>query len=194
MNDLDFVILSTIDYSTPYLTPKEADFLSPIPKPRNQSHNSYIEKDVNYWLTQNFPRKKLYIAVAAYGRTWRMDKALKSSEMPIHSSLNGPANGGEWTHTPGLLSRPEICMKLPKMTRKQNKNYGSYAYRAADVKDRSGMFLTYDDEENVAVKADYVFQKTLAGIALFDLSLDDFHGKCNKGLFPILKATRLYDY
>ncbi|KAM7356067.1 chitinase-like protein Idgf3 [Cochliomyia hominivorax] len=190
INDLDFVNLATFDYSTPRFTPKEADYLAPLNKLSQKSHNSSVETDVNYWISQHFPRNKLGISVAAFGRTWRVTKALKSDIPPIRSSLDGPGLGGEGTHTQGLLSRSEICSELPKMSKKNNKNLGSYAYRTADLKGSEGLFITYEDEENIAAKINYVKRNSLGGVALFDLSLDDFRGKCKKGTFPILNAIK----
>ncbi|XP_065361326.1 chitinase-like protein Idgf3 [Calliphora vicina] len=193
MEYFDFVNLCTFDYSTPQLTHHDADYLAPrnAPPRNGRKITSNIEKDVRQWLSKHkHMSKKLNIGIPTYGRAWRMTKQLKSTAMPIKSSLDGPAPGGELTRTAGLLSWPEMCFKLPKMSKIQNRQFGNYAYRTADVKGRDGLFITYEDRDSLGAKAEFVQSNSLAGVAIFDLTLDDFRGKCKQGMFPALSAIK----
>lgn len=193
IGDLDFVNLGTFDFSTPERTPKEADYLAPLQAPpRNKKRllQSNAEYQVRQWLSHPIQGSKLNLGIPVYGRAWKMTSELKSNVMPITSSLKGPAQGGELTHTPGLLSWPEICFRLNKMSKTKDKKYGNYAYRSANVKGHEGIFLTYEDQDSLSAKAEYVQRNSLGGVAVFDLTLDDFRGKCKEGTFPALKAIK----
>lgn len=64
-----------------------------------------------------------------------------------------------------------------------------YAYRYPDKDDKGGVWIGYEDPETAAIKAQYVKNKGLGGIAIDDLTLDDFRGVCNNNKFAILKAA-----
>ncbi|XP_037818082.1 chitinase-like protein Idgf3 [Lucilia sericata] len=194
MEDFDMVNLGTFDYSTPEYTPNDADYLAPLNSLYNKQisrhRNSNVEQDVRLWLSQHIQSRKLNIGIATYGRAWKLPKPLKSNVMPIKSALDGPASGGELTRTPGLLSWPEICLKVPKMSKTMNKNYGNFAFRTPNVKGQEGFLITYEDRDSLGAKAEFVKRNSLGGIAVFDLSLDDFRGKCKEGQYPALKAIK----
>lgn len=115
-------------------------------------------------------------------------------------TADGPGEEGGLTHTPGLLSYTEACTLLPNPSNSGLKNQikkvndpsrrlGSYGYRLP-TDDVSGIWVGYEDPDSAADKASYVKSKGLAGIAVVDLSLDDYSGICNGDKFPILKAAR----
>lgn len=71
----------------------------------------------------------------------------------------------------------------------QNKNLGTYAFRLPkdDVK---GIWISFEEPETAKLKANFVKQQNLGGVALLDLSLDDARGLCDSNKYPILKAVR----
>lgn len=102
------------------------------------------------------------------------------------------------------MSYPEVCQKLPNPSnqhlRGENQplrrevdalhRYGSYAFRLPDDSGNHGFWISYDDPESAQYKADYVVKKSLGGVAIHDLSNDDFRGGCNGEKFPILNAAK----
>jgi GH18 family chitinase len=50
--------------------------------------------------------------------------------------------------------------------------------------------VAYEDPDTAGYKGAYVKNKGLGGIAIWDISLDDFRGVCTGERFPILKAAR----
>lgn len=185
--------MGTYDYSNPQRSPKQADFLAPLQTPPSTKKNLRrlsVHAEVRNWLGYNIQTNKVNIGIPTFGRTWRLIKELKSNVMPITSSLKGPSLGGELTHTPGILSWTEVCSRLKKMTTSRDKVYGNYAYRLANVRGHEGILITYEDEQSLAEKAEFVRRNSLGGVAVFDLTLDDFRGKCNGNKFPALKAIK----
>lgn len=53
-----------------------------------------------------------------------------------------------------------------------------------------GIWISYDDTQEIREKAIYVNRKQLGGIAIHDLSMDDFKGICDGYAFPILNIAR----
>lgn len=98
----------------------------------------------------------------------------------------------------------EICQKLTNPQNKDlkgenaplkkvgdpSKRYGSYAYRLPDSSGANGLWVGYEDPDTAGNKAAYARAKNLGGVAIFDLTLDDFRGACSGDKFPILRAAR----
>jgi chitinase len=52
------------------------------------------------------------------------------------------------------------------------------------------MWVGYEDPDTAGNKAAYVKAKSLGGVGIFDLTMDDFRGACSGDKFPILRAAR----
>ena len=202
IHSLDFVNLANFDFQTPQRDPKIADHTAPLYEmyERDPEHN--INFHVNYWLNNSAPAQKLHIGVAAFGRSWIMGKDSGITGYPPVPEMAGPAPGGIYTVTPGLLSWPEICYKLSAS--KENtgeqaplrkvgdptQRFGIYAYRAADANGEHGLWVSYEDPASAAIKAGYANAKGLGGVSFFDLSMDDFRGQCAGEKFPLLRSIK----
>ncbi|KAK4322256.1 hypothetical protein Pmani_007052 [Petrolisthes manimaculis] len=57
---------------------------------------------------------------------------------------------------------------------------GPYAYKQSQ-------WVGYDDPEMVARKADFIWQRGLAGGMVWALDLDDFNNMCGNGNYPLMK-------
>lgn len=68
--------------------------------------------------------------------------------------------------------------------------YGSYAYRIPDENGNYGLWVGYEDPESAQSKASYVVNKNLGGVAIHDLTNDDFRGSCTGDKYPILRAAK----
>lgn len=147
------------------------------------------------WHSQNVPRHKIVVGIAAFGRAWKMSKKSNNNGKPPVKHTDGPAAGGPQTNMPGLLSWSEICEKLKhdsKLTRVTDTKAksGIYAFRPADSRGNFGIWISYEDPISVAAKVEYIRNHNLGGIGLFDISLDDMHGQCNGEKFPILRTIQ----
>ncbi|XP_017464943.1 PREDICTED: chitinase-like protein Idgf1 [Rhagoletis zephyria] len=205
-NNFEFINLLAFDFLTPERNPEEADYTAPIypPVEQNRLPHYNIEFQVDYWLQNQCPAQKLNLGIATYGRAWKMTPNSGFSGAPVVPETDGPAPAGLQSQIPGLLSWPEICAKMPnkvnaeyrgenaplrKVTDLQQR-YGNYALRPADDNGEHGIWVSYDDPDFAAIKASYVRTKGLGGVALYDLSYDDFRGLCTGSRYPILRAIK----
>lgn len=77
-----------------------------------------------------------------------------------------------------------------RIQRDPTMRYGTYAYRLPDENGNHGLWVGYEDPETAQSKATYVVRKNLAGVAIHDLSNDDFRGSCTGDKYPILRAAK----
>ncbi|CAH1114301.1 unnamed protein product [Psylliodes chrysocephalus] len=194
---LDFIALHAFDFYTPHRNEHLADFPSPVYELIDRRVDENVDAWVKYWLNNGAPANKLVLGIPTYGRTWHLQGEAKIDEFPI-TDLEGPGEPGPLTKEAGLLSYPEICTKVTTRTTTPGgltkisdgtKRRGVYAYRYPDKDDKGGVWIGYEDPETAAIKAQYVKNKGLGGIAIDDLTLDDFRGVCNNNKFAILKAA-----
>ncbi|XP_067628865.1 chitinase-like protein Idgf5 [Eurosta solidaginis] len=199
---IDFVNLGSYDFQTPERDPKIADHTAPIYEmfERDPTHN--IDYQVQYWLNNTAPGNKINIGVPAYGRSWVMSINSGITGYPPIEYALGPGPAGKQIRITGLMSWPDICEKLQRDKELDGEDaplrkvgdprqrYGSYAYRSADESGLYGLWVGYEEPSTAATKAGYVFAKGLGGVALFDVSLDDFRGQCAGEKYPILRSIK----
>lgn len=65
-----------------------------------------------------------------------------------------------------------------------------FQYRLPDEKGNFGVWVSFEDPETAGNKAGYAKTNGLAGVAIHDLTMDDFRGACTGEKFPILRAAR----
>ncbi|KAI9590205.1 chitinase-like protein Idgf4 [Glossina fuscipes] len=204
VNNLDYVNLMAYDFQTPQRNPEVADFPAPIYELNERNPESNVNYQVQYWLQNHCPASKINVGIASYGRAWKMTTDSGLTGLPPVADADGPAAGGLQTQTDGLLSWPEVCAKLPNPANQHlkgadsplrkvgdpTKRFGNYAYRSTDDKGENGIWVGYEDPDTAANKAAYVKTKGLGGVALVDLSFDDFRGACTGDKYPILRAIK----
>ncbi|KAL7740232.1 hypothetical protein ACLKA6_002208 [Drosophila palustris] len=208
-NNLDYINLAAFDFLTPLRNPEEADYTAPIFFLDEQQRLPHlnVEFQLNYWVQNHCPPNKLHLGIASYGRAWKLTKDSGLSGLPVVPDTAGAAPGGlQVASTEGLLSWPEICSKLPqnqtavyrgplaplrKVTDLTQK-YGNYALRPADEGGEHGVWVSYDDPDFAGIKATYAKSRGLGGVALFDLSYDDFRGLCTGQKFPIVRSIKYF--
>lgn len=204
---MDFINLQTFDFTTPEQSPSEATYTAPlysVPVQGTRNFQHSVDYQVNYWISQRIAYNKINVGIAAYGRAWKMTSESKSDGYPKVLATNGPAPAGYITKIPGVLTWPEICPMLPNALNRNksgphapllnvldpHKDFVTYAFRPADANGEYGMWVSYDDPRIVAQKAAYVRRRHLGGVALYDVSLDDFNGICNGDTFPMLRYIK----
>ncbi|KAM7344751.1 chitinase-like protein Idgf5 [Cochliomyia hominivorax] len=198
---VDFVNLATFDYYTPLRDPKIADYTASIYELFERNPELNIDYQIQYWLNHTVESGKLMMGVPAYGRSWVMTKESGITGYPPIPA-GGAAPAGNLTQTIGLLSYPEICVKLHKnrdLTGDEapvhkvgdpTKRYGTYCYRDADENGEYGLWVSYEEPVTAANKANYARVRSLGGVALFDLLTDDVLGTCGDGKYPILRSIK----
>lgn len=205
--------MAAFDFLTPLRNPDEADFTAPLYEPMGQNRLPHynVDAQVSYWRDQKFPTNKLILGMASYGRAWRLTPDSGNTGFPVVEATDGPAQlassnspSSSAHHQMGLLSWPEICAQFPNPLNRHlkgadapisrlsdpTKRNGIFAFRPADEFGNHGLWISYDDPEVAANKANYVKAENLGGVSLFDLSFDDFQGFCTGDKYPILRAIK----
>lgn len=204
INNVDYVTLPSYDFQTPARNPKEADFPAPINALNERIPESNVDFQVQYWIRANAPASKLIVAIPTFGRTWRLETDATSTGVPPILGVSEPGAEGPQSKQAGLLSYPEICSKLQnannaglkgadapmRLVNDPRKSAGTYAYRLPDADGNFGLWVAYDGTDIAAAKAAYVRSKGLGGVAIVDLTYDDFRGTCSGVKFPILLAAK----
>ncbi|CAK1554892.1 unnamed protein product [Leptosia nina] len=200
INLVDIVNLHAYDYNTPTRNPKEADYTAPTYKPQDRNPLLNVDSAISYWITSGAPSNKIVLSIPTFARTWKLDSDSEISGVPpLHT--DGPGEAGPYTKREGLLSYPEVCAKLINPNHQKglrphlrkvsdpSKRFGTYAYRLPQDSD-DGLWVSYEDPDTAGQKASYVKSKNLGGVAIVDLSMDDFRGLCTGDKYPILRAAK----
>lgn len=198
-NFVDFVNVAAFDVYTPTRNPKEADYPAPTLSVSDRNTEENIDAWATFLINGGLPANRVVVGVPSFGRAWKIEKeATLTGAPPVKG--DGEAPEGVQTRTAGLLSYPEICGMILNANNKDlkgehaplrkvsdpTKRYGSFAFRTADDSGNYGMWVGFEEPDSAGNKASFVRGKGLGGIALFDLSLEDFRGACSGVKFPIL--------
>lgn len=205
-NYVDFVNIAAFDVFTPIRNPKEADYPSPILSVSDRNTEETVDAWASFLTAGGLAPTRVVVGVPTFGRAWNVDKdATLTGAPPV--TANDRAPEGVQTRNPGLYSYPEICMMIANDNNKNvkgehaplnkvadpTKRYGTYAFRQADDNGKYGLWVGYTDPDSAANVASFVKGKGYGGIAIFDLSLDDFRGACNPtggAKFPIVTKIK----
>jgi len=202
-NFVDFVNIAAFDVYTPTRNPKEADYPAPTLSVSDRNTEENIDAWASFLIAGGLPANKVVVGVPTFGRTWKIDsEATMTGAPPVKA--NGEAPEGVRTRSPGLLSYSEICTMILNEHNKDlkgehgplrkiadpTKRYGTFAFRLADDNGNHGIWIGFDDPDSAGHKASFVRGKGLGGIAVFDLSLEDFRGACTGTKFPIVTKIK----
>lgn len=130
----------------------------------------------NFWVQMGFPREKLLLGLAAYGRSFRLSD---QSSHGVGSPSMGPGSAGMSTKEPGFLAYYEVCQNL-----------SSGAQRFWDVEQKvphfihGDMWVGYDDAESFTIKLNYIREAGFGGASVWNLGLDDFNQQCGLSSRP----------
>lgn len=116
---------------------------------------------------------------------------------------DGEGEEGPYLKKEGIMAYYEICpilstdanppSTLLKKVPDNTYRTGTYAYRLPKDSKSKGLWVSFEEPDVAAKKAYYAKLKGLGGVAIFDLSLDDFKGSCDKAQtkFPILTSAKI---
>jgi GH18 family chitinase len=196
----DYINVNAFDFQTPVRNPKEADYAAPIYAPSERNPEFNVDYQVNNLLQRGVPATKIVLGIPTFARVWKIEEDATLTGVPPVTAVGG-ADEGIQSKEAGLYSYPEVCGKLTNPSNKDlkgengpirkvgdpSKRFGSYGYR---VDKDFGLWLSYEDPDSAGNKAGYIRAKGMGGIALMDLSKDDFRGACGGPKYPILTSAR----
>lgn len=139
-----------------------------------------VDKTVKYFIEKGAVTNKLILGIPTYGRTFTLKDQAKHG---LGDLVTGPGEAGLITKKRGVLAFYEICMKTKrdgfKVVRDTTDKIGAYAFN-------NDQWVSFDDIEDLRIKAKYIKDMKLGGVMIKTLGMDDFMGKCGCGKFPML--------
>lgn len=122
---------------------------------QNTGHS--VERITNSYIKKGVPAEKIIIGAAFYGRKWKN----------VEDTDNGLFQNGKGV---GSVSYAKIVplLKNPKYVR----YWDSTAYAPTLYNKEDKIFISYEDEESVRRKVDYIFMKDLGGIMYWEYFSD----------------------
>lgn len=131
-----------------------------------------MKYSAEYWTWAGLPKQKLMVGVPTYGLVWKLYDSNKTHV--------GAPSTGRGEHGGGYINLAETCMFLDDGGRRvfDDDSKVPYAYK-------NYTWISYDDEESVALKADWITSNNFGGIMTFSLNADDWQGVCGNGTFPL---------
>lgn len=138
-----------------------------------------VEYSVKALLDMGAPASKVVLGVPFYGRSFTLSN-------PAVNGIGAPAKGagtaGPTTKEPGMLSYYEICTNFKSgWTTMLDTRAGPYAYSG-------DQWVGFDGPRSLTKKVEFAKAKGLAGIMVWELSMDDFTGFCGTK-YPLLNAV-----
>lgn len=165
---VDWINVMGYDYHGPW--GKRAGPLAPLwadGKDDTQTSTSgkFVAAGIDGHIKAGVPLKKIVLGVPFYGYVW---KGCPDAMHGEYQTCTGPAKG---TWEEGSLEYADIVanyLNKPGFTR-----YWNDATKTPSLYNpESGTYITYDDAESMAHKLDYVVQKKLGGVMIWELTTD----------------------
>ncbi|XP_046446089.1 probable chitinase 2 [Daphnia pulex] len=145
-----------------------------------------VDDTITYLLKLGASPAKLVVGVPFYGRTFTLvDKNLRQ----IGSASNGTGFPGPYTREDGFLGYNEICKELTAKNQEGDKWVEQWDEIAQVPYMYNGeRWVSYDNQQSVAIKARYAFNQGLAGLMIWAIDNDDFMAECSNVRYPLLRA------
>ncbi|XP_018570991.1 probable chitinase 2 [Anoplophora glabripennis] len=153
------------------------------------------EYSINYMLKLGAPASKLVMGIPLYGRTFILEDPISPSpkRKPRLGAIAGSTGfQGPYTRENGFMGYNEICVEL-KNTTAGWKTYWDEQSRTPFAA-TGNQLISYDNEQSIAEKVQFAMEKGLAGIMVWSVDTDDFHGDCSDGddetfvNFPLMRC------
>ena len=153
---LDFVNLMTYDF---YTSGESAGHHSNLYPPEDYEKDASAHKSVQLFLEAGVPAEKLVMGVPFYGRSWIMKSAEKHGiNMPVEEG----ARGGGYT-----FIKDSLVNKKGFVRYWDEKAKAPYLFNS-----ETNQLISYDDEESVRLKCEYVMDKHMAGMMFWQYASD----------------------
>lgn len=153
---LDFVNLMTYDF---YTSGDSAGHHSNLYPPEDYDKDASAHKSFNIFLEAGVPAEKLVMGLPFYGRSWIMKSA---DQHGINMPVEGRARGGGYTYIKdSLVNKNGFVRYWDENAR------APYLFNS-----ETNQLVTYDDEESVKLKCEYVIDNNMAGMMFWQYASD----------------------
>lgn len=160
---LDFMTVMAYDFhgSWEMTTNFNAPLYFSSTDPAEDATNFNVDQSVQNYLAAGVPPEKLVLGLPFYGKSWMEVEAANDG---LYQAA-GKAGPGTWED--GILDYSKILSDYEP-------TYAKFRHPEANVPwlFDNGVFITYDDQETVIAKAEYIRANNLGGAMFWELSCD----------------------
>ncbi|XP_058453659.1 endochitinase-like [Malaya genurostris] len=176
---VDFVYLTAYELRGPWnnFTDVHTPMQGRVFEPETLKHFNVME-GVSLWIRRGCPAGKLVLGVTTQGVTYTLKDSNKNG---LGAPIEGAGEKGEFTASEGFMAFYEICKRIQNSWTINRDGTGKVPFIS-----QNDQWIGYDDIESLELKVNLVKQKGLAGIMIYALDMDDFHGICGRR-YPILE-------
>ncbi len=171
---LDYIHLMTYDLHSGSRTSHHTALYS-----SNNTPYGSVDSSVKAFINHGFPKEKLVIGCAFYGRMWTLSSTV-ATPMGATNIVSGTA-GKSVTYTQistNYLKREGIISKWDDVS------------QAPYIYDRNtNEFISYDNPHSIGLKCEYVLDNELGGVMFWDYG-EDGTGKLVDKMYEVLKASK----
>ncbi|MDV3310360.1 MAG: glycoside hydrolase family 18 protein [Cyclobacteriaceae bacterium] len=153
---LDYVNLMAYDF---YVSGPFAGHHSNLYHSESYEAEQSAHRAVTEYVAQGVPVEKIVLGVPFYGRSWFMQTA---DNHGINRAIESVTRGGGYTFIrdsmmirPGFVRHWDDKAKMPYLFNEETRQ-----------------LVTYDDEESLRIKCDYVIENNLAGVMFWQFASD----------------------
>ncbi|RDC65698.1 glycoside hydrolase family 18 protein [Adhaeribacter pallidiroseus] len=152
---LNYINMMTYDYSGGPVAGHHTNLYAS----KKYDTKDYAAKAVKDYAALGIPTSKLVMGLAFYGKGFNLAEAKKKG---IGQKTTGTAPGGGYT-----MLKDSLINKNGYKAYRDKKAKAPYLYNAADKK-----FITYEDEQSVREKCQFVLDNKLAGVMFWEYNSD----------------------
>ncbi|CAG9802300.1 unnamed protein product [Chironomus riparius] len=187
--NFDWIAVMAYDYHGQW--DKKTGHVAPMyvhPDDSDKTFNSNFT--LNYWIHQGADPRKLVFGMPMYGQSFSLADRIRNT---LNSPTYGGGEAGEETRARGFLSYYEICDRIKNqkwtVVKDPRGSMGPYAYKG-------DQWVSFDDNNMIRHKSEYVKALGLGGAMIWALDLDDFKNSCGCEEYPLLRTINrvLRDY
>ncbi|CAH0555523.1 unnamed protein product [Brassicogethes aeneus] len=181
--NLDWVAVMTYDFHGQW--DKQTGHVAPLYYHPDDSVAFYnTNYSINYWISEGVPRRKIVMGMPLYGQSFMLGDEANNG---LNAPAPGPGEAGEFTRAAGFLAYYEICDNIKNkgwtVVKDPERRLGPYAYKG-------NQWVSFDDQEMIRIKSEYIRKMDLGGGMIWALDLDDFKNRCGEGRHPLLTVIR----
>ncbi|XP_067006667.2 probable chitinase 10 [Anabrus simplex] len=157
--------------------------LYPLESATSYQKKLTVDFSAREWVKQGAPKEKLMIGMPTYGRSFTL---VDPAKFDIGAPASGGGTAGKYTGEAGFMSYYEVCDFLHKENTTlvwDNEQQVPFAYK-------DDQWVGFDDERSLKTKMGWLKEMGFGGIMIWSVDMDDFHGSCGSGKYPLLNAMR----
>ncbi|KAH3872364.1 hypothetical protein DPMN_035580 [Dreissena polymorpha] len=133
-----------------------------------------VDRFVKLWVSEGAPKSKLLMGLPLYGRSFTLVD-------PNNNTVGAPSSEGH------DMPYYQVCQMIKEHqitpTTLSNERVPYFVH--------NNLWVGYEDRASIREKAQYLRAEGLAGAMVWAIDLDDFHGTCEQGQYPLMNALNL---